>query len=665
MATSYAISPSRTTVVEADGTISVSFTVTRSGTLPAETLYASTVQGTANGFSDNNLDLTDIIDQPLAFAAGETSKIVTVQIIGDDIAELDERFGLVIQRHTSDAPSTFLARATFTVYDDDQPLLTVPHSDWKGGDGDWTQVSTKEGPPPTGWYPAVPSLGVDAFMGEHGITVTYSLAGGAARRLIMSDNAASLANAGTIVMSGGSLELATGSAIGGFTQTGGLLKFDNAVVRPDNSLDFDHPDSPGTASTIALAMNQGAAGTIEVASGSLNLAGTSALAGTISGDGTLNVIGSATLASTADVTVAGLSLSGTGAQLTLDGDRVYSGTFTQTAQTTILLNGHTFTLTGQSALGGAVGGAGTLKVSAAELNGFTNVIYDGAVFEDTGVVNQNAQLEVGTGSPVTPGTVEIDAGATWNLTADVSIVLYDESVIDNAGLLAKTGGTGTSVISGPGTFDSTGTIAVETGTLQLSSSGTLGGHLTGAGALNVLGAYSLAAGTVADIAMLRFGGVSVTLDGDFSYGGNFQLSGVVVPLDLNGHTATLSGTSTFDPGGFGAYVKGPGTLDITGTATGRFLFGGSVEFDVAGTVASSTTQFAGGGTLNIGQTGIFNITGGDILAGGAAEIDNAGLLEKTGAGTSTISPGTVSNSGTIKAAAGVMVVNGAVANDGC
>ncbi|MEQ1755715.1 MAG: M10 family metallopeptidase C-terminal domain-containing protein, partial [Micropepsaceae bacterium] len=90
--TSYSLSPAATSVSEGVGT--ATFTVTRSGETPAETVFVSTTA--AEGFS-NNSDFTAIADQAVTFAAGELTKTVTVAITNDTVFENNETFGLVVQ----------------------------------------------------------------------------------------------------------------------------------------------------------------------------------------------------------------------------------------------------------------------------------------------------------------------------------------------------------------------------------------------------------------------------------------------------------------------------------------------------------------------------------------------------------------------------------------
>jgi Ca2+-binding RTX toxin-like protein len=112
--TQYSITPGSLVVNEAAG--SISFTVNRSGPLPAESVFVSTVQ--THGFS-NNGDYSPLLNQSLTFASGQTSQTVTVSIMNDSVVEQNEAFGLIVQRNSSDPPSTHLADAGFTIVNDD------------------------------------------------------------------------------------------------------------------------------------------------------------------------------------------------------------------------------------------------------------------------------------------------------------------------------------------------------------------------------------------------------------------------------------------------------------------------------------------------------------------------------------------------------------------
>ena len=112
--TTYAITPNPATVDEAAG--SLTFTITRSGGTPAETIYASTT--TAEG-SLNNGDYTGIANQSVTFSSGQTSRTVSVSITNDSVVESSETFGFIVQRNTGDPVSTYLAKSSYSIVDND------------------------------------------------------------------------------------------------------------------------------------------------------------------------------------------------------------------------------------------------------------------------------------------------------------------------------------------------------------------------------------------------------------------------------------------------------------------------------------------------------------------------------------------------------------------
>ena len=117
MLTTYSISPSPATVDEGAG--SITFTVTRSSGLPAETIYASTLHGSTNGYSTNSSDYTGLLNQAVAFSLNQAQKTVSVAITNDSVPEGNETFGFIVQRSSADAVTTYLAKANFTIVDND------------------------------------------------------------------------------------------------------------------------------------------------------------------------------------------------------------------------------------------------------------------------------------------------------------------------------------------------------------------------------------------------------------------------------------------------------------------------------------------------------------------------------------------------------------------
>jgi hypothetical protein len=112
--TTWSISPAAASVNEGAG--SVTFTVSRSASTTAQTVYVSTTQ--TEGFTNSN-DYVGLVSQALAFAVGESSKTVPVTIINDTVVEPNETFGFIVQQNASDPIGTYLAKARFTIVNND------------------------------------------------------------------------------------------------------------------------------------------------------------------------------------------------------------------------------------------------------------------------------------------------------------------------------------------------------------------------------------------------------------------------------------------------------------------------------------------------------------------------------------------------------------------
>src|SRR5206468_4298260 len=120
--TTYSVSPSPNPVNENAGT--ETFTITRSGALPAETVFASTLQGASNGYAANTNDYNGVVNQQVSFAANQTSAEVPISVINDAVPENDETFGFIVQRNASDSVATYLAQTNWTIHDDDNGSVT-------------------------------------------------------------------------------------------------------------------------------------------------------------------------------------------------------------------------------------------------------------------------------------------------------------------------------------------------------------------------------------------------------------------------------------------------------------------------------------------------------------------------------------------------------------
>ena len=110
--TTWSITPASVSVSESAGT--VSFTISRTNSTAAKTVYVSTVQDQG---TTNNGDYVGKLNEPVPFAAGQAQQAVTVTINKDTIVEGNETFRLIVQESTTDPINTSVASATFTILD--------------------------------------------------------------------------------------------------------------------------------------------------------------------------------------------------------------------------------------------------------------------------------------------------------------------------------------------------------------------------------------------------------------------------------------------------------------------------------------------------------------------------------------------------------------------
>src|SRR6185436_3473927 len=111
--TSYGVTPNVSSVNEGG---QVTFTVTRSGDTPAETVYFSArADGTAT-YGEGDFSTTSggqPLNMAVSFAAGATSQTVTLNILNDGVNDSPEQFRTIVQRNQTDQASVFLAQSSF------------------------------------------------------------------------------------------------------------------------------------------------------------------------------------------------------------------------------------------------------------------------------------------------------------------------------------------------------------------------------------------------------------------------------------------------------------------------------------------------------------------------------------------------------------------------
>ncbi len=410
-------------------------------------------------------------------------------------------------------------------------------------------------------------------------------------------------------------------------------------------------------------------GTVVDTIGTLALEGASDTigGGGLQGAGEIDLRGGGTFAIGAGVSlgVATLGIFDNATTVGFSANESYTGIFTLGGGATLDLNGATMTLDTASLDGNVVGGTVLVETSA-ETGGL--VLTGGATLDDASVaVLDNANVTIGTAT-ADVATLLVGAGATYDIRTDNSINANGTAVIDNLGLFEKTGFTGTSTIYAD--MDSTGTLAVNEGTLSLSdSANTLGGSVTGSGQLNLRdgSATTLAAGLSLTVGTLDIldQNTEVSLAGNVLYKGAFTL-GSYATLLLNGHHFTESGTGLLQGG-----IDGPGEFIVSGSSDAQYvLLTAGATLEVTGTLTQDRyitlgTSTADSATIAVAAGGTYDLISDDAInAAGTATITNAGTFEKTQTdGTSTVAAAVV-NTKLIAANLGTIAFDGTLTNDG-
>ena len=382
-------------------------------------------------------------------------------------------------------------------------------------------------------------------------------------------------------------------------------------------------------------------GTISVASGNLQFNGPSnSFSGAISGAGqfALGGGGGHAINAGATITTGTFGVYDNGTIVTLGENLTYANTFNQGYGSVINLNGHTLTLSGTASFFNqnfgtpTVNGSGTLATNGTT---FANIFVLGGTVNwiNGGVVTQNGQNQIGDGS-ANAATFTNQASGHFNIANDTSLERGSAATSSfvNAGVLAKTGGAGTSFVDV--NVADTGTVSVASGALDFRGpNNSFGGAISGAGqfALGGGSVNTFAAGLsiTASTFDVYDNGTSLTLGGNLTYANTFN-QGFGTTINLNGHALTLSGPTDFFNANFGTpTVNGSGTLTTSGATTANvFVLGGSVNWVNSGVVTQNgQNQIGDGGasaaTFTNQATGQFNIANDTNLERGSAEFKHS------------------------------------------
>lgn len=516
---------------------------------------------------------------------------------------------------------------------------------------------------------------------------TGSISGSGTKAL---NNSRVLENQGSLVYGGDNLLFGVGGA-----GTGQIINAAGATLEIQGESDFGISSVGNYALENAGILRKTGAGTATIAGLPLNTSGTLQLE-----EGVLQFNGGGTLGGTADLaagttlrmtggTVAvaeGISVIGAGSLL-LDGGTLLvnvDASLPRLAFTSGTLTGSA-TLTLEQSLNwsaGQMGGTGrtVLAVGASsawsgsgvkDLNNARVLENRGSVLYDGGLI----RFGLSNGSS---GRIENKAGATFEIQGGLSVGRNTGThVFENAGLLRKTGAGSAEFAGSAVVLDNSGTVSVESGTLNLNGGGLLGG--------------TWQIGAACEL-RLPTGSYQTVVGGSFSGAGTVVLAGAELTV---GEDATMPRLN-FDSG----TLNGAGELTITGAfswkagimgATGRTVLGvgatsvwnttaikdinnarvfenrGSVVFE-AGAVRFGLSNSSSGQIQNVaGAT--FEFQGETDLGlntSGTYPFTNAGTLRKTGVGTTTFATGGVSldNTGTVRVEGGTLQLSGGFTQNG-
>ncbi len=477
--------------------------------------------------------------------------------------------------------------------------------------------------------------------GATNITVsgTLVISGTVAKTL----NSRILNNAGSVIWRGtGNLDMNNGAVINNLA--GGLFDAQNDAVlywgvgvAPTFNNAGLFRKSAGAGTTTVLGGVTFSGGNVEVLTGTLSLAGS----GTTVTGGVFTVASGAVLDLGSRTYVGNFTGSGAGAV------RVSSGTLQVGA------GGATFNFPGSlfQWTGGALSGPGILTNSSTlNLGGASS-----KTLSDLTLTNAGNVLWSGAGA------INLNNGAVVNNLASGIFEAQDNASIawggagaaptfNNAGLVRKSGGTGTTTFGSNLTF-SGGNVEVLTGTLSLA-----GNNTTTTG-----GNFTVASGAVLDLT----GGFTRVYVGNYTGtgAGTVRLGGGTLQVGAGGATFNFPGSLFQWTGGT---LSGPGILTNTSTlnlsgANAKGL--SSLSLNNAGSVVWTGTgniNLSNGSVLNNLANGIFEAQDNASIAwggfGAAGMFNNAGLVRKSaGAGTTTFGSNVAfTNTATVNAQAGVM-----------
>ena len=330
-------------------------------------------------------------------------------------------------------------------------------------------------------------------------------------------------------------------------------------------------------------------------------------------------------------------------------------------------NSTTFTGIGSYVAGGATFGGtivGTLNWDGGTLNGvmtlatnsILNIVFGGGDGEFNGLVLTNYGTVNWTNTPLY-GILGLNAQiynyGLWNAQSDNTFQGAfnggPPTLFDNFGTFRKSGNTGTTILDGNVVFNNTGTVNVQSGTLDINGGGTSsGGYMTTAGG-----------------GIINFSSYIFTNSTTFTGIGNYVAGGATFG-------GTIVGTLNWDGGSLA------GTATLTTNSVVNIVAGGGYGFNGLvltnyGTVNWTNTTLYGvsGRNAQIYNYGLWNAQSDNTFTGAynggpPTLFDNFGTFLKSGhTGVSTLDSGVVfNNTGTVNVQSGMLDIGGGTSSGG-
>ncbi|HEU5123205.1 MAG TPA: CARDB domain-containing protein [Verrucomicrobiae bacterium] len=428
-----------------------------------------------------------------------------------------------------------------------------------------------------------------------------------------------LENFGTVIWTQGSLRGGNGTAINnsGLWRVEGDDAFNGAVLGGTsfftNTGTFRKIIDTGTTTFSGVAVHN--TGLIDVQSGIVNLGGG------LSGSGNYDGTGAIQLSGLVNATMSGTA-NWSGGNISSDSSLAIAGTVNW--------------------LGGTVNSGSTLSV----VPGGT-LILSGGTHDFPGTTLNNAGSVLWTGGSLRGGNgTAVNNVGVWTIQGNNSFsgtVFGGSSAFTNSGVLRKTAVTGTTTFSAV-PLHNTGTIDVQSGTLNLNSALTGAGEFSGAGFLQLNGFVNIVAS-----GSLNWSGGSVTAGSSLTLATNSTLNLLGGTHDFPGSTLNNFGSVIWSDGsvrgGQGTVVNNFGVwLARSDDSFSGAVFGGASSFTNSGIFRKamapgksdySATPMHNVGTIDV-QSGTVNfqdgLTGNGFFSG-AGFLQFGGMIDAVVNGT--------------------------------